>query len=118
MDKIVLKNLLYSGVHGILAVEKKRSQPFKVEIEMFTDASHAAKSDNIEDTVDYRDIKAIVQEVIEGPSKHLLETLGTIIAEKILSDPRIDSCSVKICKTTIWDNGAPEVTITRKQPTR
>lgn len=118
MDKIVLKNLVYSGIHGILAVEQKRKQPFKVEIEIFTDATPAANSDDIHDAVDYRSIKDIVQKTIEGPSCHLLEKLGVTIANEILLDKRIESCSVKICKTTIWDNGAPEVTITRKQPTR
>lgn len=111
MDIIRICNIAYSGIHGILAVEQKRAQEFKTTVELHLDASKAATSDDIDDAVDYRVIREVVREVIEGPSKHLLEHLATQMAEKVMQDSRIALCKVSICKTQIWDNGAPEVTI-------
>src|SRR5487761_354648 len=62
------------------------------------DLSEPGKSDRIEDTVDYRQVRAIAQEVIEGESQNLLETLAARIADRVLQLPRVGGVSVRISK--------------------
>src|ERR1700680_946603 len=47
-------------------------QEFNVDIEVDCDLSEPGKSDRIEDSVDYRQIRSIAKEVIEGESQKLL----------------------------------------------
>jgi dihydroneopterin aldolase len=114
MDTIHIRNLVFQGVHGITAVEENRSQRFRVDVELSANTRDASKSDSIDDAIDYRRVRDIVQKCIEGESKHLLETLAENMAKEILSDPRIADVAVTIQKLDIWKNGIPGVTICRK----
>ena len=98
MDRIVLEGMVFSGKHGYSDAERARSQRFSVDVELETDLSRAARSDQIEDTIDYRRVRAIAKEVIEGESAHLIETLAGRIASSVLKVPRVAAVSVKVTK--------------------
>ncbi len=89
---------MFSGRHGLSDAERARSQRFKVDIELEADLTRASRSDQIEDTIDYRQVRAIAKLVIEGESAHLIETLAARIARKALQIPRIAAVSVKVTK--------------------
>jgi dihydroneopterin aldolase len=88
----------FHGRHGVRPEERERPQEFKVDIEVETDLSEPGKSDRIDDTIDYRQIRAIAKEVIEGESQKLLETLAARIAERVLQLRRVAAVSVRIAK--------------------
>ena len=98
VDRILLEGLSFQGRHGVRPAERERPQEFKVDIEVDCDLSEPGKSDRIEDTVDYRQVRAIAQEVIEGESQNLLETLAARIADRVLQLPRVGGVSVRISK--------------------
>jgi len=98
MDRILLEGMSFHGRHGVRPEERERPQEFKVDIEVDTDLSETGKSDRIDDTIDYRQIRAIAKEVIEGESQKLLETLAARIAEKVLLLRRVAGVSVRIAK--------------------
>ena len=98
MDRILLEGMSFQGRHGVRPAERERPQEFKVDVEVDSDLSEAAKSDRIEDTVDYRQVRAITKEVIEGESQKLLETLAARIADRVLQLPRVGGVSVRISK--------------------
>ncbi len=98
MDRILLEGMSFQGRHGVRPEERERPQEFKVDIEVDTDLSEPGKSDRIDDTIDYRQIRAIAKEVIEGESQKLLETLAARIAEKVLLLRRVAGVSVRIAK--------------------
>lgn len=98
MDRIVLEGMVFSGKHGLSAAERARAQRFTVDIELEADLARAARSDQIEYTIDYRRVRTIVKEVIEGDSARLIETLAGRIARKALLVPRVAAVTVRVTK--------------------
>jgi 7,8-dihydroneopterin aldolase/epimerase/oxygenase len=98
MDRILLEGMSFQGRHGVRPAERERPQEFKVDVELDCDLSEPGRTDQIEDTVDYRQVHTIAKEVIEGDSKQLLETLAGQIAERVLKLPRVAGVSVRIAK--------------------
>ena len=98
MDRIVLKGMVFSGKHGVSAAERARSQRFAVDIELDADLSRASRSDRLEDTIDYRRVRTIAKEVIEGESAQLVEALAGRIATRTLQLPRVAGVSVRVTK--------------------
>ncbi|HYM66153.1 MAG TPA: dihydroneopterin aldolase, partial [Patescibacteria group bacterium] len=62
------------------------------------DLYDASRSDSISDTIDYRELRAIARDVIEGPSMQLIEALAGRVADRVLTIPRVVSVSVRISK--------------------
>jgi dihydroneopterin aldolase len=98
VDRIVLEGMTFSGRHGVRSAERARAQDFKVDVEVETDLVRPGKSDQVKDSVDYRLLRAIVKEVIEGESVSLIETLADRIADRVLKLPKVDTVSVRVAK--------------------
>jgi dihydroneopterin aldolase len=98
VDRILLEGMSFRGRHGVRPAEREQAQEFKVTVEVDCDLSEPGLTDRIEDTVDYRRIRTIVKDVIEGESQKLLETLAARIAAGVLELPRVAEVSVRIAK--------------------
>jgi dihydroneopterin aldolase len=97
-DRILIAGLRELGVHGVLAEEKTRPQPFQVDLELIVDASAAGISDDLDDTVDYGAVSESVARVVSSESYDLLERLAARIAEVCRSDPRVLGVVVEVRK--------------------
>ncbi len=82
-DTIRIIGLKFSAKHGVLPEEKNLLQPFEVDVEIKRDLSVPAKTDKLEDTIDYSSIIALVQKVVNGDQCHLIEKLAGNIIEKV-----------------------------------
>jgi dihydroneopterin aldolase len=98
VDRIVLQGMSFSGRHGVGAAERERAQRFKVDIELDADLSEAGRTDRLADTIDYRQVRAIAKDAIEGESVKLIETLATRIAEGVLALPKVRAVTVRVAK--------------------
>ena len=98
VDRILLEGMSFQGRHGVRLAEREQPQEFKVDIEVDCDLSEPGKSDRIDDSVDYRQVRAIAKEVVEGKSQKLLETLAGRIADQVLQLERVAGVSVRISK--------------------
>jgi dihydroneopterin aldolase len=98
MDRILLDGMSFQGRHGVRPAEREHPQEFKVDVEVDCDLSEPGRTDRIEDSVDYRLVRGIVKEVIEGDSQKLLETLAARIAEAVLKLPGVAGVSVQVAK--------------------
>ena len=114
-DKIFLETLVLSGRHGVSDRERATPQEFHIDISAEADTRKSAESDEISDTVNYKDFAKIAREVIDGPPSHLIETLAHKIAERILEDKKIKTVSVTIRKPQVLPSGIPGVTIVQKR---
>src|SRR5256885_13489651 len=76
MDRIELRGMSFQGRHGVRPEERAQAQEFKVDIRVEAELTDAARSDLLEDTVDYRQIRSAAQDVIEGEPKKLLESMA------------------------------------------
>jgi dihydroneopterin aldolase len=99
MDKLILREMHFSARHGLLPVEAEQEQPFSATVELETSTRRAGLSDRVEDAIDYRQVQAVVRDVIGGSRKHLIETLAESIASNLLqSFPDVHAVSVEVTK--------------------
>jgi len=96
--RVILRGLRLRGRHGVSATERETDQDFLVDIECPTDVVSAAATDDIADTLDYTRLSAIAAAVIEGPPRHLLETLADSIARRIVDETTVRSVRVTVVK--------------------
>ena len=98
-DQIHLSGLRVMGTHGVLAEEQTRAQPFQVDLVLTVDLAAASSSDDLDDTVDYGEVTAVVAGVVEGEHFALLERLAGRIVEVVLAlDERIAAVDVTVTK--------------------
>lgn len=97
-ERIVLTDWKFWGCHGAYAGERDHKQEFKVDIILYLDLSLAAKSDNLEDTVDYAELYLKIKDLVESASFALLETLTRWIMLEIFKEPLITHAQVGITK--------------------
>ena len=89
MDIIYLRNLKIDTVIGIYDWERRIKQTVILDLEMATDIKKAAKSDDIEDTLDYKAIAKRVISFVEESEYKLVETLAERIAEIIVNEFKV-----------------------------
>ena len=82
MGIIRLSNMIFYGYHGVAAAEKETGRRYEVDCEIETDITVPAKSDDLNDAVNYVEIYKIVEEYLEQHRYNLIETL----AEKLLAE--------------------------------
>ena len=105
-DRIVLRDLVFRGRHGVLAAERELGQRFEVDIVMQTDHEAAAASDHIDDTVSYVGVYDQVRSVVEGSPRALIETVAVEVAREVLSgNARVDEVTVVLRKPQVPING-------------
>jgi dihydroneopterin aldolase len=98
-DRIEVRDLRVTGVHGVLPEERDRAQPFSVDLVAWVDLEAAQHSDDLADTVDYGALAQTAADVVGGRSYQLLETLaGRLAAALLIVDPRIEAVEVTVRK--------------------
>jgi len=97
--RIELKGLKAYGYHGVAEFERQYGQDFFVDVNLWLDATKAAETDDVTNTVHYGELAdAIVANVKQNPV-NLLETLTARLANLVLNyDPKIESVDVTVHK--------------------
>ncbi len=98
MDLIQVNGIRAYGYVGYLPEERVLGQWFEVDLTLWVDLAPAGHSDNINDTVDYREAIAIVKSQITTAKFELVERLISAIADKILSLEKVNQVRVKLSK--------------------
>lgn len=99
-DTIQVKNIRCYGYTGLLLEERVLGQWFEVTLTLWVDLIPPAKSDQIEDTVDYRRAIAIVKELVSQEKFALIERLTHAIAEAILDLELVQKVRVQLIKVS------------------
>ncbi len=98
-DRIEVRDLRVTGVHGVLPEERERAQPFSVDLVAWVDLEAAQQSDELVDTVDYAALAQTAADVVGGRSYRLLEALaGRLAGALLIVDPRIEAVEVTVRK--------------------
>ena len=97
-DKIHIRDLMCRCIVGIYPEERREKQDVVINISMWAEYQAACKSDDIEDTVDYKSIKKRVIAMVEDSSFNLLERLAQEIADICLENRRVKRVSVMVDK--------------------
>jgi dihydroneopterin aldolase len=100
-DRLVLSGMRFFAYHGVLPEEREQGQEFLVDVELEADLQKSARRDALELTVDYRRAYELVQSVMEGEPRNLLETLAETVAAKLLSLERVTAVTVRVRKPQV-----------------
>jgi len=85
-DRVVVSAVECIVGIGVTAEERAVRQRLSVDIEVSTDTRRAARSDSLEDAIDYGPIVAMLADLTSGREFHLIETLAEEISERVLRD--------------------------------
>ena len=88
------------GYHGATDRERREGQRFLFDIELVV-ADAAAASDQLADTVDYREVVARVREVSDGHAFMLLEALAAAVADALVARFPVERVRVRVRKPDV-----------------
>jgi 7,8-dihydroneopterin aldolase/epimerase/oxygenase len=99
MDCIHLTGIRGYGYTGFLAEEQVLGQWFEVDVKLWLDLAKAAQTDAIADTIDYRSVISLVQNLVKTSKFALVERLADTIADSILQEcDRVIQVQVNLSK--------------------
>ncbi|WP_242083629.1 dihydroneopterin aldolase [Aestuariivivens sediminis] len=98
MGIIKVENIRVFAYHGCLKEESKIGSDYRVDLRVKADLQPSAKSDNLNDTVNYVFLNRIIKEEMDKPS-HLLETVCRRILNRIFNEaPLVTKAWVSVSK--------------------
>jgi 7,8-dihydroneopterin aldolase/epimerase/oxygenase len=97
-DRIELRGLAIRGRHGVFDHERADGQDFVVDVTVWIDLARAAASDELADTYDYAALAQLAADVVAGPPRNLIETVGAEIADRVMEDERVHAVEVVVHK--------------------
>jgi FolB domain-containing protein len=98
VDRIVIEDLFLRCIVGINPEERIKEQDVNLRITLHADLRQAGRTDDIEDTIDYKTVKVSVRELVESSSFLLVEKLASEIARLCLRDARVQQVDVRLEK--------------------
>lgn len=111
-----LEKLRFYAYHGVMEQERRVGNEFEVTLEVFYPFENALKSDNLDDTLNYAALYAIVEREMAESSKLLERVAGRIIDAIKKEFPAIYAGNIKISKLhppfkCDMPNGAAAITV-------
>ncbi|MCA9039837.1 MAG: dihydroneopterin aldolase [Planctomycetaceae bacterium] len=97
-DQIVIKDLLLRTIIGINADERVNRQDVLINLTLDVDTRRAAKSDEIDDAVNYRSLTKEIIQFVEESQYKLVETLAEKVAQHCLRFPGVERVHVSVEK--------------------
>jgi len=97
-DLIELRGHRVLAYCGALPEEQERRQPFVIDLDLAVDVQPAGEADDLDLTVDYGAVCALVEEIATSQRFALLERFAVVVAEELLADDRITSVTVAVTK--------------------
>jgi dihydroneopterin aldolase len=97
-DRIELRGLTVRGRHGVFDHERANGQDFVIDIIVWTELADAAASDDLADTYDYGTLAQRAADIVAGPPRNLIETVGAEIADFVMDDERVHAVEVTVHK--------------------
>jgi FolB domain-containing protein len=97
-DQIQIRDLLLRTVIGINDEERRDRQDVLINITLYADLRRPGRSDDIQDTVNYRTLIKRVIKLVEESQFYLVEKLADEIAAVCLDDARVERVQVRVEK--------------------
>ena len=95
---VEIAGLELPGRHGALGREREREQPFVYDVQLELEEPG---SDELEQTVDYREVVALIREISDHRQYHLLESLAATLADAMLARFPAERVSVRVRKPEV-----------------
>ena len=97
-DIIRLQNMTFYAYHGVSAAEKETGRRYEVDVELHLDLALAAASDKLADTVNYAEVYATVEQVLQDRKYSLIESVCAEVCRRLLVNEMLDKVVVRVRK--------------------
>jgi len=104
MDIIFITDLRADAIIGIYDWERNQKQTVSIDIEMNTDVSKAAATDQIESALNYKAISKRIEQFISHSEYQLVETLAEKLSEVVLTEFDVSWLRLTLHKTGALSN--------------
>ncbi|BCG94882.1 dihydroneopterin aldolase [Mesorhizobium sp. 131-2-1] len=99
MYVIRMKNCAFFARHGVLDEEETLGQRFYVDAALTVEPGRALVEDSIEDTVNYGVAFAVIEKIITGHRRFLIEALALEVAKALTARfPQIKKAEITVRK--------------------
>lgn len=99
---IRIKNASFYAYHGAMAEEQNIGGRFEADVDIYTDFSKAAETDDLEMTINYDEVYKFITELVYEKKYYLIEALATVIAERIIKKfEGIKKVAVRVRKNNV-----------------
>ena len=97
--RLRVSGIRLTGYHGVFPEERESGNRFDVDVEVDCTSLAAAETDELEDTIDYRQITDLVHEINRRQAFNLIESFAGAIANGLLAKHRtISAVAVRVSK--------------------
>ncbi|MEZ5870310.1 MAG: dihydroneopterin aldolase [Nitratireductor sp.] len=97
--RIALKNCAFFARHGVYNEEEALGQRFFVDADLLVNGGEALASDDIEGTVDYGKAFILIEQIVTGRRRYLIEALALEVAKAICDEfAMVQSAEITIRK--------------------
>jgi len=98
MDRIFIQDLEVETVVGVFDWEREIRQKVVLNLEMSADIARAARTDSIEDTLNYKAVAKRLIAFVGASEFYLVETLAERCAEIVLNEFAVDWLTLRLDK--------------------
>jgi len=103
MDKVFIKNLEIIAIIGIYDFERTTPQKVRFDLEMDWDNTKPAKSENIDDALNYKTLSDHLKDYVGNSQFQLIETLAEKVAQIVLNDYGVARVELTLTKPDALD---------------
>ncbi len=97
-DVILLEAIQIPAALGVTAAERRMRRPVLLDLEVQRDLRAAGRSDRIRDTVHYKRIFEVVEDVAANQEHKLVEALATRVARAVLDKFDTEAVTITVRK--------------------
>ena len=97
-DRILIEGLSARCIIGVNNDERTERQDVVIDIDLYTDMAVPGRTDDINDAVNYREVKKKVLALVESSGFFLIEALAEAITKLCLEDKAVEKVRVRVDK--------------------
>jgi 7,8-dihydroneopterin aldolase/epimerase/oxygenase len=99
---IRIKNAVFYAYHGAMEAEQSIGGKFEADVDIYSDFTKAAMSDNLKMTINYEEVYKFINKIVHEKNYYLIETLATVIADELVKKhPQIKKIAVRVRKHSV-----------------
>ncbi len=98
MDIVFIEKLKIPASIGVWEWERQVKQMIVVDVELGTDIRAAARSDDLDDSISYKDVASKICELLSERHFALIEAVAESIASTVLKNYPVQWCKVCVSK--------------------
>ncbi len=106
MDTVFISELQITTVIGVHAWEREVRQTLSLDLEMAADIGTPARSDSVQDALDYQAVAERIATLVESSDYQLLESLAERVAELVLTDFAVSWLRLRVSKPGALPNAS------------